>query len=192
VGAAICWGWGNDGYEGLVRDLGKAGRSGTAGSPILLVIDGLEVVQSTGGPDGVGRITDQRLRDLLTRAAYGALPGVALLVTTRLAPVDIEIQRLPFYARIDMDAMDPAAAVELLRSRGLRGNDRELRRMGASYGYHALTLDLAARSGQLPDLASNEVGIADVPKAYVTMARSAAGPQKVAIWSNCYLSSSGA
>ena len=124
----------------------------------------------------MGRITDQRLRDLLTRAAYGALPGVALLVTTRLAPVDIEIQRLPFYARIDMDAMDPAAAVELLRSRGLRGSDRELRRMGASYGYHALTLDLAARSGQLPDLASNEVGIADVLKAYVTMARSAAGP----------------
>ena len=166
----------NDGYEGLVRDLGKAGRSGTPGSPILLVIDGLEVVQSTGGPDGVGRITDQRLRDLLTRAAYGALPGVALLVTTRLAPVDIEIQRLPFYTRIDMDAMDPAAAVELLRSRGLRGSDRELRRIGASYGYHALTLDLAARSGQLPDLASNEVGIADVLKAYVTMARSAAGP----------------
>jgi hypothetical protein len=166
----------NDGYEGLVRDLGRAGRSGTADGPILLVIDGLEVVQSTGGPDGVGRIIDQRLRDLLTRAAYGALPGIALLVTTRLAPADIEIQRLPFYTRVDMDAMDPAAAVELLRSRGLRGSDRELRRIGASYGYHALTLDLAARLGPLPDLASNEVGTTGVLTAYVTMARSGAGP----------------
>jgi hypothetical protein len=112
----------------------------------------------------------------LTRAAYGALPGVALLVTTRLAPTDIEIQRLPFYTRVDMDAMDPNAAVELLRSHGLRGNDRELQRIGASHGYHALTLDMAARSGRLPDGGSNEAGMTDVLTAYVTMARSGAAP----------------
>jgi len=171
-------------YEGLIRDLGHAGRSTAATGPVLLVIDGLEAAQSAGGADGIGRITDQRLRDLVNRAAYGALPNVKVLVTTRLAPADIEVQRLPFYVKVDMDAMDLAAAVGLLRARGLRGSDRELRRIGAYYGYHALSLDLAARyaehSGQLPDLAKDGRETGDVIASYLAMARSPAAPPGIA------------
>ena len=88
-----------------------AGVARTRSEPLLVVIDALEQVQSIGGTEGVGRLTDARVRELLTRGAYGALPGVALLVTSRLALIDLEIQRLPLQTRIDMDAMDDAAAV---------------------------------------------------------------------------------
>jgi hypothetical protein len=110
--------------------------------PVLLAFDGLEKIQSLSGNEGVGRILDRRVRDLLIRVAYGALPGVCVLVTTRLSPIDVEIQRLPHFTKIKMDAMDPDAAVALLRLRGSRDSDQELKRLPASYGYHALTLDL--------------------------------------------------
>lgn len=167
---------GDNSYEGLLRDLSQAGRCRDPNDPILIVIDGLEVVQSVAGADGIGRITDHRLRDLLTRSAYGALPGIALLVTTRLTLTDIEIQRLPLYTRVDVDQMDTRAAVELLRSHGLHGSDRELRRISDSYGFHALTMDLAGRyaqrSGRLPASIGDELATEDVIRAYVDLARS--------------------
>lgn len=159
------------GHGILVRDLGRVARGRT--DPVLVVVDGIEAVQSSGGSDGIGRIADARLRELMVRCAFGALPGVALLVTSRLAPTDIEIQRLPAYTRIDLDVMDAPAAVELLRAEGLRGSDRELGRVGESYGNHALTLALAARyagkTGNLPAAAGTSTD--DVVHSYVALAR---------------------
>jgi tetratricopeptide (TPR) repeat protein len=127
-------------YDLLRRQLAALGQE--AAEPILIVLDGVEAAQTTGGADGLGRLLDHRIRDLLVRIAYGALPGICLLATTRLAPVDIEVQRLSAYTKIELEAMDAEAAVALLRARGVRESDRELRRIGEAYGHHALTLDL--------------------------------------------------
>jgi hypothetical protein len=141
----------------VVRELGRIGRS--AVEPVLIVIDALEQVQSSSPKDGIGRLMDARVRELVTRCAYGAIPGVAMLVTTRLALTDIEIQRLPLHTKIEMDAMDSAAAIALLRARGVAGSrsERELRNLADSYGRHALTIDLASRyheqHGSLPSAA---------------------------------------
>lgn len=145
----------------VLTELGRVARA--AAEPLLIVIDGLEHFQSSGGAEGVGRLTDPRLRDLITRCAYGALPGVAMIVTTRLALTDVEVQRLPLYSKIEMDALDSDAAVVLLRARGVAGSERQLRHIGDSYGRHALTIDLAARfaeqHGRLPDASGAGDGV---------------------------------
>jgi TIR domain len=115
-----------------------------AHGPILLVLDGLEAVQSTRTDDGIGRIVDYRLRDLLFRVAYGAIPGISVVATTRFALPDIEAQRFPHILRVDVERLDRAAAIGLLRARGVSGTNRDLARVAESFGDHALTIDLAA------------------------------------------------
>jgi len=126
----------------LFRKLADAGRR-CLPNRALIVLDGLEVLQSDGrGSDGVGRILDYRLRNLLARSAYGAFPGISFLTAGRLALTDIEIQRFPHYVRIAATGMDPSAAVSLLRARGATASDAELGRIAESHGYNALALDL--------------------------------------------------
>jgi tetratricopeptide (TPR) repeat protein len=127
-------------YDMVRHELATLGQS-VAKQRVLLVLDGMEITQSREDAEGIGRLTDPRLRDLITNIAYGAFPGVCLLATTRFPPTDIEVQRLPCYRKIELEAMDPDAAVALLRARGVHDDVRELRRLSEHYGYHALTLD---------------------------------------------------
>jgi hypothetical protein len=165
------------GLGDLVRDLGQVAR-GRDGR-VLIVIDGFESLQSNGGHDGFGRITDVRLRDLVVRCAHGAMPGVGLLLTSRLAMSDVEIQRLPWFTRVDFDAIDPGAAVDLLRAAGLLGSDRELSRIAETYGHHALTLSLVAqyaeRTGRLPATGREETATNAVVQSYLDLTRSDGG-----------------
>jgi len=161
------------GFEGLVRDLGAAAARRTDDAPVLIVLDALEAAQAAG-EDDVGRLRDPRLRALVTRVAYGALPGVALLVTSRLPLVDVEVQRLPLTHRIEADRLDEVAAAALLRSHGVRGDRRELARVSASYGYHALSLELAGqyaqRTGALPTDEVASAGTAALVETYLSLA----------------------
>lgn len=151
--------------------------------PILLVLDGLEAAQSTRTDDGIGRIVDYRLRDLLFRVAYGAIPGISVVATTRFALPDIEAQRLPHVLRVDVERLDRAAAISLLRARGVSGTDRDLARVAESFGDHALTIDLAAtyagHTGVTPrsvgDLGNDGTTVAALVHAYRNMLGSDAG-----------------
>ncbi|MBI4662782.1 MAG: hypothetical protein HY735_28540 [Verrucomicrobia bacterium] len=110
---------------------------------LLLILDGLEKVQDDGARGGAfGQLLDGRLHDLILRAADGRLPGVALLITSRIRLLDSLKERSVLYRHIDIDQVQAPAALALLRARGVRGTDAQLRTLIEESGFHALTLDL--------------------------------------------------
>jgi hypothetical protein len=114
----------------------------SAGGPHLLVLDGLERVQHQQGDHAgaFGQVEDPLLRGLLTRLAEGAGRASAL-VTSRFPLTDLD----PFLGRgyrpIEVGGLDVPSAVDLLRSRGVVGDDATLAGLVEGYGAHALTLD---------------------------------------------------
>jgi hypothetical protein len=112
-------------------------------SSLLLILDGLEKVQDDGARGGTfGQILDGRLRDLILRAADGWLPGVALLITSRFRLFEAEMKRSSFFHSINIDQLQPTAALALLRARSVRAPNAQLVALCEESGYHALTLDL--------------------------------------------------
>jgi hypothetical protein len=112
------------------------------GGPHLLVLDGLERVQREGNDAGhcYGEIEDPLLRALLTRLASG-VGRAAVLVTSRFPLTDLHWLRDKGYRHLEVGGLDRPAALALLRSRGVWGEDAELERLIDTYGAHALTLD---------------------------------------------------
>jgi hypothetical protein len=109
--------------------------------PNLLVLDGLERVQREGGPGRPhGQVEDPLLKGLLTRAAEG-LGATTVLVTSRFPLTDLGPQRDRGYRQLDVGGLAPAAALDLLRRRGVCGDDVDLAALVEHYGAHALTLD---------------------------------------------------
>jgi hypothetical protein len=128
---------------GSVSSAGLHSSLATRHSPLLLILDGLEKVQDDGARGGAfGQLLDGRLRGLILRAADGWLPGVALLITTRFRLFDVEAERCDRYRPIDIDRLQPPAALALLRARGVRATDAQLLALAEESGFHALTLDL--------------------------------------------------
>lgn len=111
---------------------------------ILLILDGLEKVQSDDpAKDTFGQIIDNRLRDFVMRVASGYLGRLSLLITSRFRLLDPEAYRCPHYWPIPIERLDAAAAVSLLRARGVRhGTQNDLLRLAKAQGFHALTIDL--------------------------------------------------
>jgi hypothetical protein len=112
------------------------------GGPHLLVLDGLEKVQrQEGGRVGdYGQIEDPLLRGLLTRIAEG-MGRTGVLITTRFPVPELVRFAGQGYWPLDVGGLDPAAAVSLLRARGVRGEDPLLGELVETYGAHPLTLD---------------------------------------------------
>jgi len=116
--------------------------------PLLLVLDGLEMVQEPGASDApvtaVGRIDHTGLRSWIQTAARGGFAGVAVVVSSRLALPDLaSTTRFPRVRVIRVGALPAEASVALLRSRGVtRGSEETLRRFVQECGGHALTLGL--------------------------------------------------
>ncbi len=136
---------------GLVHLLRDALASG---GPHLLVLDGLERVQCQGssGADAYGQIEDPLLRGLLTCLAEGS-GQAAVLVTSRFPLTDLaRVSRAHAerghegvcrngYRHLDVGGLSLPAAIALLRSRGVHGDDATLAGLVEAYGAHALTLD---------------------------------------------------
>jgi hypothetical protein len=112
-----------------------------SGGPHLLVLDGLERVQRAEADSGsYGQIEDPLLRGLLTRVAEGT-GRTAVLVTSRFPLTDLAPFRGKGYVDLSVGGLSGPAALDLLRARGVYGDDAQLERLIASYGAHALTLD---------------------------------------------------
>lgn len=107
--------------------------------PHWLVLDGLERVQVQEG-ENYGQIEDPLLKSLLTRIAEGMGQTVAL-VTSRFPLTDLHAFPEPGYRHLDVGGLSRPAALALLRSRGVKGDNAVLGSLVESYGAHALTLD---------------------------------------------------
>ena len=112
--------------------------------PGLLILDGLEKIQEDGTRGGIfGRISDGNLRNLLTRLAEGWLPHLSAVITSRFTLADLDEVLPTWYRPIDVDEIDVPTGINLLRQRGVTGNDAQLEDIVENCGRHALTVDMA-------------------------------------------------
>lgn len=117
-----------------------------AGRRALLILDGLERVQSDGN-DGLakGALKYVALQNLLRRIAEGECGQTKAIVTSRFFLTDLEATR-PSYKKVEVDQLDRPSAHRLLRRLGVSGADIVLDLyILHQYGSHALTLDLLGR-----------------------------------------------
>ncbi len=114
-----------------------------AAKPTVLVLDGLEPLQYGVGPHKMeGQLKDPGIHGLLARLS--AQPGRSLcIVTTRLRLEDSDLQNASC-AQQSVETLSPEAASELLRARGVRGNNEEINAAVEYLGRHPLALVLAA------------------------------------------------
>ena len=113
-----------------------------AGPPHLLVLDGLERVQSPGD-EGLahGELRDPALRRLLAALARG-LGAARVLVTSRFALTSLGAWEEQGVKTLSLDALPEAEGVELLRHWGLRGEAGRLADLVARTGGHALSVSM--------------------------------------------------
>lgn len=109
------------------------------GQPTLLILDGLEPLQTPPGPDE-GRLVDPALQALLGELGYHN-PGL-LLITTRLPVADLDRFQGNGADRLDLERLSPAAGAALLEALGAQGTAAEREEAAAAFGGHALALTL--------------------------------------------------
>jgi transcriptional regulator with XRE-family HTH domain/tetratricopeptide (TPR) repeat protein len=112
-------------------------------SPHLLVLDGLEVVQSEGDAQrAFGELTDPTLRRLLEHIA-GGLGATRALVTSRFPLADLEAWEDRTVKTVRLEPLSEREAHTLLEAHGLAdGSDAD--RIVEAYGGHPLSLAMVA------------------------------------------------
>jgi hypothetical protein len=105
----------------------------------LLVLDGVEPLQRGLG-EREGEITDPALQVLVR--ALGMQNRGLCLITTRWPVLDLEDLGGDKVRRKDLTRLSPEAGVELLKNRGAKGTDEELREAAEEYKGHSLALML--------------------------------------------------
>ena len=111
--------------------------------PHVLVLDGLERVQSEGGSKRRGELEDLQLKRLV-RALAGGVTNARALVTSRFPLVDLENWNGAGHKAIVLDDLERAVALDVLRAWNVKGDDATLTRLIeplniGSY-YHALSV----------------------------------------------------
>jgi tetratricopeptide (TPR) repeat protein len=138
-------------------------------APHVLVLDGLERVQSEGGHSLRGELEDLQLKRLM-RVLAGGVGGARALVTSRFPLVDLDPFTGAGHRAIVLDDLERAVALEVLRAWGVKGDDATLARLidalNAGGRYHALSVAvlgsyIANFGGGNPEKA-REFSLADV------------------------------
>lgn len=125
--------------------LGRLLAEEAAKASTVLVLDGIEPLQQFAKDDPRlhGMVKDRGLAALLEGLAKQ--PGQALcLASSRLPIPEASIADAPCFREKHLALLPPDGARELLRQRGVRGEDAELDAMAERCGHHPLTLVLAA------------------------------------------------
>lgn len=143
------------------------------GRPHLVVLDGLERVQEDAGAGRVrGELSDQTLK-LLLRALASGLGRARSLVTSRFPLVDLQDWIRNGYRETRLDDLTPEAAVAVLRSWGVLGDDTALLAATSQVGHHALSVAVIGSylhsfaNGRIDEVASFDLDAVtgDDPKA---------------------------
>ncbi len=112
-------------------------------APHVLILDGLERVQSEGGPRRRGELEDLQLKRLV-RALAGGVGSARALVTSRFPLVDLWEWTGVGHRAIVLDDLELPVALEVLRAWGVKGDDANLARLieplNVGGVYHALSV----------------------------------------------------
>ena len=104
----------------------------------LLILDGLEPLQHASAANR-GELKDRALRQMLRTLALNN-QGLCV-ITTRIA-VDELKDRQPQVIQKELDNLQAADAVKLLKDLQVQGTDKELQAAAKEYGCHALSVSL--------------------------------------------------
>jgi tetratricopeptide (TPR) repeat protein len=128
--------------EGVGGRLERLQRALYGNESHLLVLDGLERVQSIGKESRAkGDMEDHRLKNLLCSIASG-LGRTRALITSRFKLTDLEQWENAGYRGTHLDVLDEQAAVEVLRAWRVRGDENQLLALAESVGRHALSVSV--------------------------------------------------
>jgi predicted ATPase len=137
--AALIWFRDPDPRLGTAWEKGERLAKLVARRRTLLVLDGLEPLQTPPGPQE-GRLRDPSLQALLRELA--AFNTGLCLVTTRTPVADIADHEGTSARRRDLEQLSSVAGAKLLGALGVRGNEAELRIASDEFGGHCLALTL--------------------------------------------------
>jgi tetratricopeptide (TPR) repeat protein len=128
--------------EGPGGRLERLQRSLYGSEPHLLVLDGLERVQSLGKAGRArGELEDHQLKNLLRSIASG-LGRTRALVTSRFKLTDLEQWEGAGYKTHQLDELDQQSAVSVLQAWGVNGTEEELSVLAKKVGLHALSISV--------------------------------------------------
>jgi serine/threonine protein kinase len=105
----------------------------------LLVLDGLEPLQNSPGPQE-GRLRDPSLQALLRELA--AFNTGLCVITTRLPVADIADYERTSAPRHDLEQLSTEAGAKLLRALGVKGDENKVRSASSEFNGHCLALTL--------------------------------------------------
>ena len=105
----------------------------------LLVLDGLEPLQNTPGPQE-GRLREPSLQALLRELA--AFNMGLCVIATRLPVADLAEHERSSAIRRDLEQLSSDAGAQLLRALGVKGDEAELRSASDEFSGHCLALTL--------------------------------------------------
>lgn len=128
--------------EGAGGRLERLQRALAGSEPHLLVLDGLERVQSPGkGGRARGELEDHQLKNVL-RSIAGGLGRTRAVVTSRFKLTDLELWEGAGCRTHALDVLDKPSAVGVLEAWGVRGEDEQLLALAEQVGYHALSVSV--------------------------------------------------
>jgi len=140
INAALQWFGDQNPLVGTPWDKGKRLANLIRRQKTLLLLDGLEPLQS-GHDIEKGKIKDAALSTLVTELAKNN--NGLCVITTRENVAEID-RYAAWCEQINLEHISPEAGCALLRVRRVQGTDEELERLSGAFGNHALALTLLA------------------------------------------------
>lgn len=167
--AALKWFGDPDPKQGSPWDKGKRLAALIQEHPTLLILDGLEPLQS-GYDFEKGVIKDPSLavmiKGLMRNADTDASQSLCVITTRVALPVAERYQA--HFQQVDLELISKEAGRALLRVQGIRGSDDALEKASETFGNHALALNLLG--AYLRDMPGHDIShINDIPDIDVSM-----------------------
>ncbi|MCP4608376.1 MAG: DUF4062 domain-containing protein [Planctomycetes bacterium] len=117
-------------------------RALSGSQPHLLVLDGLERIQSVGKSGRArGDLEDHRLKNLLRSIASG-LGRTRALITSRFKLSDLEQWEGAGYRSYHLEVLDKQTAISVLKAWKVKGDEEQLLALAESVGNHALSVSV--------------------------------------------------
>jgi tetratricopeptide (TPR) repeat protein len=128
---------------GIGGRLSRLQRALSAGEPHLLILDGLELIQSEGATGRAwGELEDHRIKNLLRSIAGGSLGKTRAIITSRFKVTDLGQWEHRGYKGIELNTLDTEGAVNLLQAWQVKGEVAQLQSLAESLGRHALSVSV--------------------------------------------------